>query len=599
MHILLLSAGGGGGNILRSVKAAFRRDVAVAQKTDARYAERLRRAVATRFLDTNEFALSDLPREERFLIGAQTTGRLGARHDPTVALEALNESRSEVEALFGRYSIVILIGTGGKGTGSGTMFPLAQIARRQKKLVIPIFVRPSFERHEVDKRHYDYAVTAIDQFDAAGIRLIEILNDRGYAEHDPQPQPVVWERMNLPIARGLRGLIYVLWDLSQVDPSDLSILFAGDGRLRIGFSEIDPPDGSEPTDEQVEQAVRRCGDNPYYAFNKPAGTSLVCIQGNWSNLVDAKIKRGLAAAMGVDATSPYSPLYARAMGTPKPWGVSTLFAEYTGRHRPLDVDWSLERGVRTFASSHRLAPESIVVEEAALVAAKTPQSLDSRVDQALAEDKPLDSPSEALLARGKPLDSTSEALLARDKPLDSPSEAPLARSKPRESRSEPLLARDSPRVLAFSTFWEFAVAVNRADPAALALAFDGATSDIPIDGAELRKLLGMKWFRTVLDRLSHDWRERVLTVLIDSAAVPDHMMKLRRQPIRLHELTYEQLQEIDAKTIVPDWVRPDLDLLITVGRFWGAEAMKRVRFIEAPERPEPSMMESLLERFRS
>ena len=205
MHILLLSAGGGGGNILRSVKATFRRDLAVTQKTDPRYSERLRRAVTTRFLDTNDFALSDLPREERFLIGTRTTGRLGARHDPDVARRALDESRSEVEALFSRYSIIILIGTGGKGTGSGTMFPLAQIARRQKKLVIPIFVRPSFERHEVDKRHYDHAVRAVEQFDSAGIRLIEILNDRGYAEHDPQPQPVVWERMNVPIARGLRA----------------------------------------------------------------------------------------------------------------------------------------------------------------------------------------------------------------------------------------------------------------------------------------------------------------------------------------------------------------------------------------------------------
>src|SRR4030095_12074792 len=85
MNILLLSAGGGGGNILRSVKASFRRDLAVTQKTDSRYAERLGRAVTTQFLDTNEFALSDLPDEERFLIGARTTGRLGARHNPDVA----------------------------------------------------------------------------------------------------------------------------------------------------------------------------------------------------------------------------------------------------------------------------------------------------------------------------------------------------------------------------------------------------------------------------------------------------------------------------------------------------------------------------------
>jgi hypothetical protein len=35
MHILLLSAGGGGGNILRSVKAAFRRDLTVTQRGDA------------------------------------------------------------------------------------------------------------------------------------------------------------------------------------------------------------------------------------------------------------------------------------------------------------------------------------------------------------------------------------------------------------------------------------------------------------------------------------------------------------------------------------------------------------------------------------
>src|SRR5678815_4929664 len=318
MHILLLSAGGGGGNILRSVKAAFRRDLTVTQRADARYAERLRRAVTTRFLDTNEFALSDLPKEERFLIGSRTTGRLGARHDPAVALEALNESRNEVEALFSRYSIIILIGTGGKGTGSGTMFPLAQIARQQKKLVIPIFVRPSFERHEVDKRHYDHAVRAIEQFDGAGIRLIEILNDRGYTEHDPQPQPVVWERMNLPIARGLRGLIYVLWDLSEIDPSDLSIMFAGNGRMRIGFGELDPPEGHDPTDAQIREAVDACWQNPYCAFTKMPGTSLVCIQGDWSNLADAKIKSEIATrALGNVPDARYNPLYARAVQSPR------------------------------------------------------------------------------------------------------------------------------------------------------------------------------------------------------------------------------------------------------------------------------------------
>ena len=584
MHILLLSAGGGGGNILRSVKAAFRRDLSVTQRGDARYAERLRRAVTTRFLDTNEFALSDLPKEERFLIGSRTTGRLGARHDPAVALDALNESRHDVEALFSRYSIIILIGTGGKGTGSGTMFPLAQIARQQRKLVIPIFVRPSFERHEVDKRHYDYAVKAIEQFDTAGIRLIEILNDRGYAEHDPQPQPTVWERMNLPIARGLRGLIYVLWDLSQVDPSDLSILFAGHGRLRVGFAEIDPPEGSEPDDGMVERAADRCGDNPYYAFHKPAGTSLICIQGDWSNLVDAKIKGRLAAAMGAHATSPYSPLYVRAVGMPRPWGVTALFSEYTGTHRPLDVDWSLEKGVRTVSATSIVA-EPVAVEPVAV------ESVES--ESVEVEPVGVDEMSAFAAEPGSPLASPVPKTFARGGPLDSARGGPARRTKPTDTRAP------QPRPRAFTTFWEFAIAVNRSDPAALTLAGDGAASDIPMDGGELRRLMGMMWFRTVvLGRLSAHWRQRVLDVLIDSAAVPDHAVKLGRQTMHLRELSFEQLQEVGAKTMVPDWIQADLDLLITVGRFWGPDAVKRFHFVDPPERREPSVMESLLDKLR-
>src|SRR5262245_59790051 len=285
MKVLLLSTGGGGGNILRSIKALFRQDLTVAQKSDARYADRLRRAVTARFLDTNEFSLLDVPAEERVLIGAEKTRRLGSRHNPAVAEEALEESKKHVASVLADYTVVVLIGTGGKGTGAGTMFPLAQMARESRKLVIPIFVRPSFEWHEVDKRRYDHALQVVDQFDSAHIRCIEILNDRGYSADHPQPQSIVWERMNLPIARALRGLLYVLSDLSQVDPSDLSTLCAGPGRYRIGFAEIDPPPGREPIDSEIDEASRRCWDDGYYWFTKPVGTSLVCIQGDWSNVV--------------------------------------------------------------------------------------------------------------------------------------------------------------------------------------------------------------------------------------------------------------------------------------------------------------------------
>jgi hypothetical protein len=149
--------------------------------------------------------------------------------------------------------------------------------------------------------------------------------------------------MNAPIARGLRGLLYVLSDLSQVDPSDLSMLFAGEGRLRMGFAEIDPDAGSEPSEAQIDAAARACWDDSYYAFRGPVGTSLVCIQGDWSNLVDAKIKSRLAslAVDSADAAHPYNPLYARAGRAPKPWGVTAVFAEYTGPTASLELDWTI------------------------------------------------------------------------------------------------------------------------------------------------------------------------------------------------------------------------------------------------------------------
>ena len=87
---------------------------------------------------------------------------------------------------------------------------------------------------------------------------MEILNDRGYCSANPQPQSVVWERMNLPIARGLRGLLYVLSDLSQVDPSDLCTLCAGPGRFRIGTVEslrrfgFSDPSGQWPGSSGIE-----------------------------------------------------------------------------------------------------------------------------------------------------------------------------------------------------------------------------------------------------------------------------------------------------------------------------------------------------------
>ena len=49
-------------------------------------------------------------------------------------------------------------------------------------------------------------------------------------------------------------------------------------------------------------------------------------------MVDARIKGRLATlAMGGQADAAYTPLYARAVHAPRPWGVTMLLAEHTGQ----------------------------------------------------------------------------------------------------------------------------------------------------------------------------------------------------------------------------------------------------------------------------
>ena len=512
MNVLLLSLGGGGGNILRSLKGILQRDLAVTQEIDAAYADRLRQQIATKFLDTNEFSLADVPPEDRLIIGAATTRRLGSGHNPEVARAALEESRSEVEALIGQYAATILIATGGKGTGAGTIFPVAEMARRQKKLVIPVFVCPSFDRHEVEKRRYDHARKVVEQFDRAGIRLIEILNDRAYSDRDPQPQSVVWERMNVPIARSLRGLLYVLEDLSQVDPSDLSGLFAGPGRLRLAFAEIDPPAGGDPTEQQVDDAVRACCENPYDAFGSKPGTSLICIQGHWSNVIDARIKgRFRTSVAGGSADDAYNPLYARALQMPKPWGVTALFAEHTGHHPSIDIAWPLgdyEPPVTTLPPAAILPPAPTHV-------------------------------------------------------------------------SPPVIVTTVPETTvpaAFSNFWDFALALNRGDAAALTLARNECEPEVDVHGAELKKLLVTVWFRSVFERLSESWRAWLFEAVTELVPLTNHVVRIGRHHVPLSDATMVQLSELATRTDLPDAVRSHVQVLTAIGRFWGEDALRQCQF---------------------
>jgi hypothetical protein len=332
-------------------------------------------------------------------------------------------------------------------------------------------------------------------------------------------------------------------------------LFAGHGRLRIGFSEIDPPVDQDPSEEQVQHAVGGCWDNPYYAFGGRVGTSLICVQGDWSNVVDSKILGRFAVLAQSDAAdTAYNPLYARALHVPRPWGVSAIFAEDTGNHPQLEIDWHVERWMP--------APGSLPSSVSSIVAAVATQ------------------PTEVVPA---PLID----LLAQT--AQSEKAAPTPEEKPRADNARP-----------FASFWEFALALNRSDPAAVALASDGAECQIPLEAADLRKLLSTFWVRSVFPRLSAVWRDRMLETLLRNVTIPDHTVRSRRQMLHVSELTHEELKRIMTETIFPDAIRRDLQLLVAVGTLWSDDAVGRFRFKPiADDALKPSKLGSLLQTLRS
>jgi hypothetical protein len=160
-----------------------------------------------------------------------------------------------------------------------------------------------------------------------------------------------------------------------------------------------------------------------------------------------------------------------------------------------------------------------------------------------------------------------------------------------ERDGEPAIAPDDVRVDAPPppapvNIVELAKALNRLDPASLELAA-GPAPAMTVEGAEVRKLVGTFWFGSVFARLSTSWRERLLDALVESFVMPNHVIRRGRPPATLAAATFDELKEIDGKMVVGSPAATDVKLLVAIASLWGADALKRVRFVQIAE-PESS-----------
>ena len=71
-----------------------------------------------------------------------------------------------------------------------------------------------------------------------------------------------------------------------------------------------------------------------------------------------------------------------------------------------------------------------------------------------------------------------------------------------------------------------------------------------------------------------------------------------RRSARVSELTYAQLREAAADLNLPDAVRSDLEQVVTIGRVWGEDATRHLRYRDVAVPATASRFASLVQGFR-
>jgi hypothetical protein len=122
---------------------------------------------------------------------------------------------------------------------------------------------------------------------------------------------------------------------------------------------------------------------------------------------------------------------------------------------------------------------------------------------------------------------------------------------------------------------------------------------LTIDGTDLKKLLGTPWFRTVFPCFSETWRQRLFDVLVENTIVPNHVLRVGRQEIRMSEIPYSHLKEIFSQVSVTDAIRGDLRLVMAIGYLWGPESLSRLQFGKSKHDGESSRLAGVLHGFRA
>ncbi len=236
--IKIVGCGGGGSNTVnRCMEEGVYGAEMVAANTDAKH-------------------LLTVKAHRKVLLGKRITRGLGAGALPQVGEEAAREAEEDLVNALGRVDIAFVTAGMGGGTGTGSAPIVADIAKRQKALVISVVTLPFTSEGRV---RMENALFGLEKIRRNSDTTIVIPNDKLLQLVPRLPLDQAFKVADGVLMEALKGLTEIITKpgLVNLDYADIKTIMAGGGVAMIGIGE------SEGTGQnKIEQAVQEAISSP-------------------------------------------------------------------------------------------------------------------------------------------------------------------------------------------------------------------------------------------------------------------------------------------------------------------------------------------------
>jgi cell division protein FtsZ len=203
-------------------------------------------------LNTDAKHLLTIKAQKKILIGKKLTRGLGAGAIPEVGEKAAQENEDEIrEILKGAHIVFVTAGMGG-GTGTGSAYYVAKMAKEEGALVMAVVTLP-FKAEGIQRM--ENAKKGLEKLRRVCDTTIVIPNDRLLEIVPRMPLDAAFKVADEILMQSIKGLTEIITKpgLVNLDYNDVRTIMEGAGMAIIGIGESDAP--SNRVEEAMNEAL--------------------------------------------------------------------------------------------------------------------------------------------------------------------------------------------------------------------------------------------------------------------------------------------------------------------------------------------------------